>query len=231
MLKNVNYKLSGLICIFICTLWTSGCGLQVSYKANRPNDPKTKSLFDGDKYTKNTKYPEGNLQYLQKPEKRNNEKYFASAREYSKLRHNIAKEYISDYTLLLNTDAEELENAVKAGQFGMSGDEILSKMETGELRAYPLKDNVLVMQKLHNEKDKIAKPHYMDEYMDIYKKVEKPVKQEVDDVITANYQKFHTQTNLSNEDIRNQYIEHYLATTNDLVGSERETFKEYYLEA
>ena len=175
MRKNINYKLSWLICIFICTLWLSGCGLQVSYKANRPNDPKTKSFFDGDKYTRNTKYPEGNLQYLQKPEKRNNEKYFASAREYSKLRHNIAKEYISDYTLLLNTDAEELENAVKAGQFGMSGDEILSKMETGELRAYPLKDNVLVMQKLHNEKDKIAKPHYMDEYIDIYRKVEKPV--------------------------------------------------------
>ena len=55
MLKNVNYKLSGLICIFICTLWTSGCGLQVSYKANRPNDPKTKSLFDGDKFAIFTK--------------------------------------------------------------------------------------------------------------------------------------------------------------------------------
>lgn len=229
MLKNINYEIYSFIFVFTC-LFLSGCGLNVSYKANRPNDPKTKSIFDGDKYTKNTKYPEGNLEYLQKPEKRNNEKYFASAKMYNRIKHNVAKTYINDYTTLLNTDAEELENAIKTGQFGMSGEEILNKMEAGELRAYPLKDNLLIIQKLQNEKNKIAKPDYMSEYIDIYEKVEKPIKKETDNVITANYQLFHNSTNLSNEEKRNKYVEHYLATTADLIGSEKENFKEYYLE-
>lgn len=201
--------------VFFCII--SNCtGLKVNhYTEQTVSKPIDGNILKKGEFLKKPRYyPSGNLDYMQDITKRDNSLFFSSAKEYNNSQYNIAVKYLNDYNVLLKTNAELLEENVKSGNFDISSDEMTKKMELGEARNYPLKDNILIMQKLYSEDEKIARPPYMKEYIDIYSSSNeaKDNEQNQDEPVAIDgTEQVELSKKLSNEDKRNQYVEHYLA--------------------
>ena len=150
-------------------LGLSGCnGIIFNHYASRYSQPLD-GTYGNDRFDPNdVNYTQGNLEYLKDRKTRNNVIYYASARKYNQLNYEIAKEYIGNYQKYLKVDSKALEDEMKKEHLGVKGEEILNKMELGELPVHPLRGNIEAMQKLYDEDNKIAFPDYMSEYLDIY---------------------------------------------------------------
>lgn len=200
-------------CLFNCG------GLHINhYTEKNASKPIDGNLFTkGEFSNKPQYYPQGNLEYMNDISKRDNKIFFASCREYNDLPYNIASDYLNEYDILLKTNAEELENEIKKGNFGTTSYKMTEKMELGEMRKYPLKENILSIQNLYNEQEKVAKPLYLKEYLDKYdtqkdddlKKQEVEIKNDIDKNVEISEK-------LSKEEKRKKYVEHFLAMSDKL---------------
>ena len=212
------------ICIIFQILWLCGCdGIIANHYPNRVNGPIDGSKIKNKERFEVVYYPQGNLSHLDDRKKRDNNVYFASARRYNDLQYNVAKGYLENYAKFLKIDAKELEQMLKQEQLGVRGEEILAKMEVGDLPVHPLKGNVLVMQKLKDEDDKIAFPDYMDEFLNVFpndtSKAEKIKKEKQETISSPIYA-------MSAVDFRDTYVDYYLSLSNEYAENSPSVFKE-----
>ena len=127
----------------------------------------------------------------------------------------------------LKVDAKELEFGLSNDLYGLKSEEILAKMESGTLQPYPIKGNIIAMQTLQDEYNKIAFPDYMDEYLDIYENKKEKEIQQYFDVINDNME---YPVEMLYRDPRDRYLYKYLAFVDDLNEDERENFAEIKFE-
>ena len=139
-------------------LGLSGCnGIIFNHYASRYSQPLD-GTYGNERFDPNdVNYTQGNLEYLKDRKTRNNVIYYASARKYNQLNYEIAKEYIGNYQKYLKVDSKALEDEMKKEHLGVKGEEILNKMELGELPVHPLRGNIEAMQKLYDEDNKNIK--------------------------------------------------------------------------
>ena len=209
-------------CIFFQILLFCSCdGVIANHYPNRINGPIDGSKSKNKERFEIVYYPQGNLNHLDDRKRRDNNVYFASAKRYNELQYNIAKGYLENYAKFLKIDAKELEQMLKNEQLGVRGDEILAKMEVGDLPVHPLKGNVLVMQKLKDEDDKIAFPDYMDDFLNIYSDDTKKAKK-IEEKETANSPIY--AMNVAN--FRDAYVDYYLSLSNEYAENNPSVFKE-----
>jgi len=210
--------------IFQILLLCSCDGVIANHYASRLNGPIDGSKSSNKERFEIVYYPNGNLEHLNDRKTRNNNVYFASAKRYNDLQYDVAKDYLENYAKFLKIDAKELEQMVKNEQLGVKGEEISRKMEVGELPVHPFKGNVLVIQKLKDEDDKIAFPDYMSEFLDIYQGVEgkndKPV--EVQEKNTSSNSVYA----MNAVDFRDAYVDYYLSLSNEYAENNPVVFKE-----
>ncbi len=183
--------------------------------ASKPIDGNV--LTKGEFANKPKYYPQGNLEYMTDIARRDNKVFFASSREYNDLQYQIASAYLNEYDILLKTNAEELESEIKKGNFGTTSYKMTEKMELGEMRKYPLKQNILSLQNLYNEKEKVAKPLYLKEFLDKYEILNNEALQEQSLVTNSSINdNVEISEKLSKDEKRNKYVEHFLAMSDNL---------------
>ena len=208
----------------------SGCngdGIIGNHYASRANQPIDGSLIGGKFDTEDKYYPNGNLEHLNDRKFRDNDIFFKSERRYNRLKYDIAKEYVGNYMKYLKVDAKELEYGLANEVYGLKGEEILAKIENGTLQPYPMKGNILAMQVLQDEHNKIAFPDYMDEYLDIYEDNKEKEIQQHFDIISEDRE---YPEEMLYTDPRDRYLHKYLAFVDDLNEENRKNFEEIKFE-
>lgn len=207
-----------LVLMFSFFLFNCG-GLNINhYTEKNASKPIDGNLFTKGEFANKPKYyPQGNLEYMTDLTKRDNKVFFASSREYNDLQYNISSDYLNEYDMLLKTNAEELEDEIKKGNFGTTSYKMMEKMEVGEMRKYPLKENIISIQNLYNENEKIAKPLYLKDYLDKYDKQQDLGLNEQKVEIRNNIdEKVEISEKLSKDEKRNKYVQHFLAMSDNL---------------
>ena len=212
-----------LLCLVLVSV--SGCdGVLSNHYASRAHEPLDGTYGNSRFDSNDVSYTQGNLEYLNNKNNRNNKIYYASAQKYNDINYNIAKEYISNYQKFLKVDAKELENCLRNEQYEQKSDDILKKMEAGILPKRPMNGNIEIMQTLKDEKNKIAFPDYMDEYLVVYNNKRGNVIKDVSgDTDSQNH------TVAYNLNSRDDYVNYYFNMINGSIDG-KDTYKEKVLE-